>query len=465
MRMSYNLNLEQTQKLIMTPELKQAIEILQYNALELNQFIHEELMNNPILELEQSKGENEITKENLKKDEHPMEAIDWKEFVVDDEKYRYSQKISRPQEEGISFDNYVSSETTLIEHLLFQLHFTLLDQKLIKIGKYIIQNIDGNGYLTISNHEVMKKFGISYDTVEDIIKIIQTFDPIGVCARNLKECLLIQLQQNGIEDALAIEIINNYLEELANNKLSYIAKKLDVPTQKVQEACDFIKTLEPKPGRAFSSLRDIRYITPDVTVEKVGKEYVIIIKDVTAPRLIINSYYRKLLMNNDIEINTSSYINKKLNSALKIIKSIQQRRNTIYKVVKALIDFQIDFFERGTMYLKPLTLKEVADAIGVHESTVSRAVNGKYMESPRGIFELKYFFQSGVSSNYGDNVSSESIKSIIRDLIDNENPKKPLSDQAISNELNNIGINISRRTIAKYRDEMNILSSSKRKRF
>lgn len=466
MKMSYNLNLEQTQKLIMTPELKQAIEILQYNALELNQFVQDELMNNPILELNQSKNENDPPKEESK--EKDKESIDWKEFLNEYEDYKFKNKNrsnNYQETEDISFDNFLSTETTLTEHLLFQLQFSLLDNKYNEIGKYIVQNIDSNGYLGITNKEVAQKFKVEEEDVEDIIQIIQTFDPMGVGARNIKECLLIQLKQKEITNPYVIEIVNNYLHELGKNKISFIAKKLDISIKEAQEAGDYIKTLEPKPGRAFSSLRDIRYITPDVTVEKVGNEYVIMIKDVTAPRLTINSYYRKILMNSDVELNTSSYITQKLNSALKIIKSIQQRRNTIYKVVKAIIDYQIEFFEKGTMHLKPLTLKEIADDIGVHESTVSRAVNGKYMECPRGIFELKYFFQSGVSSAFGDGVSSESIKSIIKDLIDNEDSKKPLSDQVISDELNKIGVKVSRRTIAKYRDELNIPSSSKRKRF
>lgn len=466
MRMSYNLNLQQTQKLIMTPELKQAIEILQYNSLELNEFIQQELLDNPVLEPSQLKDENgkeEQTEKNKEETE-----IDWKEFAAEYEDYRYKNKNrinNYENKEETSFDNFISTETTLIEHLLFQLQFTILEDNKKRAAKYIVENIDSNGYLNLKNSEVTEKFNLTEDVVEDIIGIIQTFDPIGVGARNLKECLIIQLEYRGIKDEIVNKIVNNLLEDLAKNKISYIAKKLEISTQEVQRAVDFIKTLEPKPGRLFGSLREVRYITPDVVVEKVDGEYVVIVNDTTAPRLFINSYYRKLLANNEIEMNTSSYINKKLNSALKIIKSIQQRRNTIYQVVKAIIKYQEEFFEKGTMYLKPLILKDIADEIGVHESTVSRAVNGKYMQCPRGIFELKYFFPSGVSSTFGEEVSAESIKSIIKDLIDNENTKKPLSDQAISNELNKIGIKISRRTVAKYRDELKIPSSSKRKRF
>jgi RNA polymerase sigma-54 factor len=448
----------------MTPELKQAIEILQYNSVELESFIQQELINNPVLEPEQVKVEveNEPKKEAKEYDD----IIDIKKLFSDYDGYKNKNRIRNYEEkEETTFENYLSTETTLIDHLLFQLQFTLLKGKEKIVGKYIVENIDENGYLHISNEEICNRFKIEERDVENIINIIQTFDPIGVGARNLRECLLIQLRQNNIEDEIIYQIVANHLNDIADNKINNIAKQLNTSVERVQEVGDFIKTLEPKPGRIFSSSRDVRYVTPDVTVEKVNNEYIVLVKDTTAPRLTINHYYRNLLLNKEMEDNTSSYINKKLNSALKLIRCIQQRRNTIYKVVKAIVNYQIDFFEKGVIHLKPLTLKEIADEIGVHESTVSRAINGKYMQCPRGIYELKYFFQSGVSSAYGEGISAESIKSIIKDLIQKENPKKPLSDQVISNELNKLGVKISRRTVAKYRDELNIASSSKRKRY
>ena len=464
MKLSYNLNLQQTQKLVMTPELKQAIEILQYNSIELKDFIQQELVNNPVLEPNQQKSETEY--ESKKESKTQDDIIDMKKLFSEYDSFKYKNRIRNyEQKEETSFENYLSTETTLTDHLLFQLQFTLLKGKEKIIGKYIIENIDQNGYLQINNEEICNKFNIQDSEAESIVSIIQTFDPVGVAARSLSECLIIQLRQNNVEEETIYQIINNHLDDLANNKINNIAKKLDISLERVQEVGDFIKTLEPKPGRIFSSSRDIRYITPDVTVEKVNDEYIVIVRDTTAPRLTINHYYRKLLLNKDMEENASSYINKKLNSALKLIRCIQQRRNTIYKVVKAIVNYQIDFFEKGVIHLKPLTLKEIADEIGVHESTVSRAINGKYMQCPRGVYELKYFFQSGVSSVLGEGVSAESIKSIIKDLIQNENPKKPFSDQAISNELNKTGVKISRRTVAKYRDELNIPSSSKRRRY
>ncbi len=464
MRLSYNLNLEQTQRLIMTPELKQAIEILQYNSIELNNFIQQELVNNPVLEPYQQKVEidNGLNKE----DKSQNDIIDMKKLFSEYDPFKYRTYIRNYEEkEEASFENYLSTETTLYDHLLFQLQFAILKEKEKAIGKYIIENINDNGYLQISKEEICEELNAREDQVEDIIKIIQTFEPTGVGGRDLRECLLIQLRQNNVKDGLIYKIISEHLDDLGNNKINNIAKKLSIPIEKAQEIRDFIRTLEPKPGRIFSSSRNVRYVTPDITVEKVNGEYIVIVKDTTAPRLSINHYYRKLLLNNDMEDKASSYINKKLNSALKLIKCIQQRRNTIYKVVNAIVNYQIDFFEKGIVYLKPLTLREIADEIGVHESTVSRAINGKYLQCPRGIYELKYFFQSGVSSALGEGISSESIKSIIKDLIQNENPKKPLSDQSISNRLNKMGVKISRRTVAKYRDELSILSSSRRRRY
>jgi RNA polymerase sigma-54 factor len=273
------------------------------------------------------------------------------------------------------------------------------------------------------------------------------------------------MYQQGFEDSLEATLVMDHLEALGEKRFAQIAKKVGETAERVQEAYDYIKTLEPKPGRSFSSLREVRYIVPDVYVEKVKDEYVVMVNDAAAPRLQINSFYKGLLKQLNKDTMTTEYISKNLQSALRIIKSIEQRRNTIYRVCNAIIEYQYEFFEKGMLYLKPLNLRNIADEIEVHESTVSRAVNGKYIQCPNGLFEIKYFFQSGVKSAGGEGVSSESVKSVMKDMIDRENPKKPLSDQAIADTLVDTGINISRRTVAKYRDEMNILPSSKRKRF
>lgn len=469
MKMNFNLSLAQTQKLVMTPELKQAIEILQFNSLELNEFIVEELLNNPILQKNETEMEStnsvqiEEASETFEKKDDLYEKIDWKE-VANDYSFSGGGKVNYSADDDVNYDNFVADEESLIDHLLLQLQFTVLSTDDREVAKYIIENINPNGYLEINVEHATQKLNITEGELEYVIKTIQTFEPLGVGARTLKECLAIQAEIKYDEDPLIVDIINDYLNDLASNRLNVISKALDISSDLVQNYADMIKTLEPKPGRSYSSLREIRYVTPDVVVTKVDGEYVINVNESTAPKLKINKFY-KALLNDDINDQASEYISKKLSSALKIIKSIEQRRNTIYKVVESIIDYQFEFFEKGNMYLKTLTLKDIAEDIGVHESTVSRAVNGKYMQCPSGLYEIKFFFQSGVSSAFGEGVSSESIKVVIRDLIDNEDSKKPISDQNISNELNALGIKVSRRTIAKYRDEMFIPASSKRKRY
>lgn len=475
MKMNFNLNLIQTQKLIMTPELKQAIEILQYNAMELNEFINEELLNNPILEkVTQSPEAEEAPVKPEGETEEPYEynldkgdkkEIDWEDMVNYFEDARPLGNLSYNPDSEINYDNFVADEETLKDYLLMQLKVTKLDPKIVKVCEYIIENIDDNGYLHMNDEEAMVLFNHTSEEIDQMIRLIQTFDPPGVCARSIKECLLIQMYQQGFEDSLEATLVIDHLEALGEKRFAQIAKKVGESAERVQEAYDYIKTLEPKPGRSFSSLREVRYIVPDVYVEKVKDEYVVMVNDAAAPRLQINSFYKGLLKQLSKDTMTTEYISKNLQSALRIIKSIEQRRNTIYRVCNAIIEYQYEFFEKGMLYLKPLNLRNIADEIEVHESTVSRAVNGKYIQCPNGLFEIKYFFQSGVKGAGGEGVSSESVKSVMKEMIDRENSKKPLSDQAIADTLVDTGINISRRTVAKYRDEMNILPSSKRKRF
>lgn len=451
MKMNFNLNLSQTQKLVMTHELKQAIEILQYNSIELNEFINEELLNNPIIE--------KPTTEEKSHDE-----IDWKSLSNEMDRDRKTYNNVQAAED-VNYDNFVAGEDTLNDFLKDQLKFTLLSDEQMEVALYIIENLDENGFLDLSNDEIGIKYNKESEEIESIIDVLQNFEPAGVVARSLKECLLIQACKKGVGDILVFEIIENFLDDLGNNRLNNIAKKLKVDIEAVKSAALYIRTLEPKPGREFSSMRDIRYIKPDVVVEKIDGEYVILVNDFTAPKLNISNYYRKLLNDVDTTKDTSEYINTKLNQALKLIKSIEQRRNTIFRVVEAILDYQYEFFEKGKMYLKTLNLKDIANEIGVHESTVSRAVNGKYMQCSSGLYEIKYFFQSGVSSASGEGVSSQSIKDIISEMIAEENTKKPLSDQIISTRLKDIGVKVSRRTVAKYRDELGIPSSSKRKAY
>lgn len=454
MKMNFDLSMQQTQKLIMTQQLQLAIMILQLPSLELNEYIQNQLVENPVLEANVS--------------ERPYEEprIDWKEYIknYDQDKRGYDEGIS-DEDENASPLNFVASVTTLRDHLLFQLHLTVRGEENISIGEYLVDNIDNAGYLRVDTSDAAKQLSIDQEKVENILRIIQSFDPPGVGARDLKECLLIQLREQETTNEILEKVISNYLKEIADNKYNIIAKELSITAQEAQQIGDIVKSLEPKPGRGFADTNEIKYIVPDVVVEKIDGIYVVMVNDRINPMLSINPYYREILRDGTKDEAARDYIKKKLDTALWLIKSIEQRRSTIYNVVNSIVSFQTDFLDRGMDYLKPLTLKEVAEAVGIHESTVSRAINGKYVQTPRGLYNLKFFFTRGIDAVQGDNVSSESIKKTIKEIIEGEDAKKPVSDQKITDMLNRDGINISRRTVAKYREEMGIPSTSKRKRF
>lgn len=459
MRLGFDITLEQAQKLIMTPELRQAIQLLQFTSQELWQYIEKQMETNPLLEIENKQE----TDEQFEEFENKINDVDWKEFAEQYDDISYKSSISKDNKEN-SYENFLTLSTSLKEHLLFQLHLSIYGKKQKEVGEFIIESIDKNGYLCYSALEISEQLGVDSKLVENVIKTIQTFDPPGVCARDLKECLLIQLKSRGIENPDIKEVICNHLEEVAQNRIAKISKELNISLKSVQWICDVIKTLEPKPGRGFANESDsIKYIIPDVYLYYIDGEYVISVNDSSTPRLVINNYYKQLLSRTKDE-NTTSFLTERLNSAMWLIKSIEQRRMTIYKVVESILKFQKEFFDRGKKSLKPLTLKDIADDIGVHESTVSRATSGKYIQTPRGLFELKYFFSSGIPSENGG-ISSTSIKSIIKEIIEEENPKRPLSDQQIVKILKIKNIIISRRTVAKYRDELGIPSSAGRRRF
>lgn len=472
MKLGYDLTIEQTQKLTMTPELIQAIQILQFNTQELDEFVQDELMQNPVLEFDKTydeKNRDEVSKsEEMDAKACEQADIDLREKVKEAEYDDISYKqweYSRDKDEDYSFEQFVSKEETLEDSLLLQLTFSSLKGEDLKIGRFLVEAIDDNGYLTVTTEEVAKVFQVETEKVEEVLDVIQTFEPSGVGARDLKECLIIQLAARGLLEDTVEYIILHHLEDLGENKLNKVAKALGLPIGQVQMVCDLIRSLEPKPGRSFASGSNVKYITPDVTVEKIDGEYQVITNEYSAPRLMVSPYYTNLARSalDDMELN--KYLNEKYNAAIWLIKSIEQRKQTIFNVVDAVVRHQKEFLDHGTKYLKTLTLKQVADDLGIHESTVSRAINGKYMQTPRGVFEIKYFFSSGVTGSDGEGVSSNSIKSMIKDLIDGEDPKNPYSDQDMVKLLSDRGIEISRRTVAKYREGLNILSSSKRRRY
>lgn len=454
MRMEFELKLQQAQKLIMTPELKQAIEILQLNSLELNALIEQELETNPLLEKEETSEE-----ENA----YEYDLYELSKYIRETEERMYYDDSDDEEIEEVNYENFVSPKSSLSDHLLFQLHITPVPPKIQKICEYIIFSLSPSGYLREDIKDIAEILECSEEEVLDGLSVVQSFDPPGIAARNLQECLKLQLLAQDSYKGIVKKLVDYHLEEIAEGKYSYLAKLYNISLKEVQQAVDFIKKLNPKPGSSFSSTADVGYIVPDVEVIKRDREYFVIVNDSITPKLKINNYYHSILNSNDEE--AKKYINTKLQSAMWLIKSLESRKETLYKVVKAIVELQKDFLDRGINYLKPMTQKQVADIVGVHESTVSRAINGKYVATPRGLFEIKFFFQSGISNRNGNEISAESIKNLIKKLIEEEDPANPLSDQKIADILKEKNINISRRTVAKYREECNIPSTIKRRRY
>ncbi|MDR2163811.1 MAG: RNA polymerase factor sigma-54 [Clostridiales Family XIII bacterium] len=489
MHLGYELKVEQRQTLSMTPELIQAIKILQYNIQELNEYVDEQLLSNPFLEMDSGtkdeegrvEAEDAVPVSPREKDgmsragddhteEKRREDFDWQEYLQAQEydDVSYSQPGSYMSDRPDDISIYAQSRlagVTLIEHLTTQLLFSGVDGESYEIGQYIIESLDDNGYMTLTQQEIAENCGVSQDEVEKVISVIRTFDPAGVCASCLSECLLMQLDILGVSDKTVIRIISEHIEDLASNRLALIAKKCGLKKEEAQRIADTIRCLEPKPGRSFYSGTDAHFIIPDVIVEHTTGGYSVIVNNDETPRLIINPYYRRILRSEDKASGTAQFLSRRLNSAMWLIKSIDQRKDTIRRVAEAVVAHQSEFLERGSKHLRPLTLKMIADEIGMHESTVSRAVNGKYMQTPRGVFEIKYFFASGTTSGGADQVASGGIKAYIDELIKSEDPISPISDQSIADKLHMRGIDVSRRTVAKYRDEMGVPSSSARRRY
>ncbi|WP_425058433.1 RNA polymerase sigma-54 factor [Sporomusa carbonis] len=466
MQMDYGLKLETTQKLIMTPQLRQAIAILQLPAMELAAMVEKELLENPVLETDVGDTGNEPEGETTAGDyDTQADTDDWLEYLLNDtisggnqpEAGEAAQRRELAGAENVSLQDYLE----------MQLHFAVFNCKHLTIGKYLIGCIDDNGYLCGTTGEAAAHLGVSEALVTDVLKIIQTFDPVGVGARSLQECLLIQLEQKAAghvnrEISLAAAIIGEYLDQVACGRYKQIADKLSCSTHEVQQAVDIIRTLDPKPGRAYGGGQP-GYIVPDVTVERLNNSYIIHINDNHVPQLSINPYYRQVIREADSE--ARKYVEGRINSAVWLIKSIEQRRRTLYNVTEAIVNLQRGFFDHGPKFLRPLTMKKVAEQIGVHESTVSRATANKYMSTPHGLFGMHTFFTSGVQSADGEDVSASRVKRELKELVQAENPSRPLSDQAIAGLLNKRGIVVSRRTVTKYREELGILASSKRKRY
>ncbi len=469
-----------TQQLVITPQLQQAIKLLQLTRMELVDLIQEEIQENPMLEEAESSEEKDASPYEGDGPEEPIEEkpkemtvevkgegegrddFDWESYLegVDVSHYR----VSADSEDRPSFENFLTRKTDLADHLMWQLRLSDLNEHQQELGRFIIGSLDENGYLNTSVEEIAGHVNGTPEAVEEVVKRIQMFDPVGVGARNLGECLLAQLEALGEPDPIAREIVMHHMTRLRNRNYGQIAKKLGVSLNRVMDAIRLISEMEPKPGRQYSG-EEVQNIIPDVFVYKIEGEYVVVLNEDELPRLRINSTYRNMLRSgNGTPDCDRRYIQDRLRSAVWLLKSIHQRQRTIYRVTKSLVKFQWEFLDKGVNYLRPLVLRDVAEDIEMHESTVSRATNNKYVHTPQGIFELKYFFNNSISSFRGEDFASESVKNLIKDIIAKENPRKPYSDEKIVHMLRGMNINIARRTVAKYRESLKILSSNERKR-
>lgn len=473
MALEMKLSLKLQQQLIMTPQLQQAIKLLQLNHIELVQEVQREMLENPVLEETQEKLEDprqlpdvgkEITAPQTSEQwDGSDNSVDWARYFADRSVSDYRGGFNREDREEV--ESVLTRATDLSSHLEWQLHMVDMDAESKNTGMVLIGYINDDGYLSAPLEEIFEKEKLDPINAEWVLERIQTFDPTGIGARDLSECLLIQLDTLGVKDDVVRTIVRNHLKDLERHDYKAIAKTLDIEVDRVVALVKIITRLEPKPGRPFSAERP-QYITPDIYVRRVGDEYVITLNDDGMPKLRVSNYYKKILQ--DLESSSKKereYIQEKLRGALWLIRSIHQRQRTIYKVTESIVNFQGDFLEKGVKYLKPLILRDVAEDIKMHESTVSRVTTNKYVHTPQGIFELKYFFNSGISSDQGGPVASESVKSMITKIIEEENLKKPYSDQKIVQLLKEReGLNIARRTVTKYREMLGILSSTKRKR-
>jgi RNA polymerase sigma-54 factor len=458
------LTLQAKLQQILAPQLIQSLQLLQVPVLELEQILKQELQINPLLEEieEVEEVEEEVLEEEAEEQEMEEDKIDWDDYLQDGYDGGYNIRAERDSEELP--EKTPVSRMTFLEYLLSQLHLASISERELEIGEFIVGNIDDRGYLTLSLEEIARIMDVSLEECQRVLEIIQTFDPPGVGARDLKECLLIQLRERGIDDPVAIAIVKQHLDEIDRKSYAQLAKALKVNMGQVQEAMERLSSLSPSPGFGYMA-GDAEIIIPDLIVEKVEDRYVAILNDKNIPRLRVSPLYRNLLSKSEnTPEETKNYVKEKLNAARWLIKSIDQRRSTMLKVMNYLIYAQRNFFERGVSQLKPMTLQEVAQATGLHISTISRVVNNKYVQTPRGIFELKYFFGSKVESTDGDEVSSKSVKEIIADMIAREDPHKPLSDQKITDKLRTEGLQVARRTVAKYREQLKILPARFRKR-
>jgi RNA polymerase sigma-54 factor len=468
-----SMNLSQT--LRMTPQLQQAIKLLQLSRMELETAVRKELEENPILEETADLKEEDLQRtkevadnvdpqgETTTSDQDPQkqDEFEWESYL--ENSYKPPQQSGGGNEEIMNYENVISTTESLHDYLNWQAKmFGFADDELA-VAEVLINYIDDDGYLLTPLEEISVSESVPVEELQDVLKFVQEFDPPGVGARDLKECLLIQAKAIEEDTHDLVNLISNHLKDLEKKNFEGIARTMGRDISEVAEMCKIIYSMDPKPGRAYAPA-DTQYVTPDVYVYKVGDDYMVSLNEDGLPRLKISNFYRNMLKGAGGNAKTQDYIQDKLRSAVWLIKSIHQRQRTIYKVTESIVKHQRDFLEKGAGFIKPMVLRDIANDIGMHESTVSRVTTAKYVHTPQGIFELKYFFNSGISTSDGESLASESVKLKIKELISKEDFKNPYSDQQIVDLLKVEGIQIARRTVAKYRDVLKILPSSRRKK-
>ncbi len=472
MALEQRLSLKLSQKLVMTQSLQQAIKLLQMSRLELQDTIQQEMMENPMLELDDSEGgdgdsaDKGDEKTDAESFDEKLDQIDMEAYFQDylgDYQPRQEREAFDPNDQP-SYENILTKPETLHEHLEKQLGLLPINETAFEIGMDIIGNIDDDGLLVCALEEIAADGDWPLEQVAEVWQAIRELDPLGVAGRNTAECLEIQIAYSEWAGTEVETILMDHYDLLAKQKFKELMQIMGLSREQLKECLEAIQSFDPKPGRAFAP-KAPQYIQPDVYIFKVDDEYVIQLNDDGASKLRVSSAYPRIMEQAKTSgKEASNFIKEKFKSAMWLIKSLDQRNRTIYKVAESLVRHQREFFDRGVEYMKPLVLREVADDIGMHESTVSRVVNNKYVYTPRGVFELKYFFRSGLASAYGEDVSSLAVKEKIRKLCGEEPPNKPYSDATLVKILDREGIQIARRTVAKYREELGIPSSSKRRR-
>lgn len=453
-------------QLILTPQLKLILKVLQLNSLELNEFLQQEVQSNPFLEVEFNEvGESLFKRSEEKENISLAEEFNWEEYLIKEPK-GLAFLAEEQEEENFSLEGRVSSEETLVDHLLWQLGFIEISPEEREIALYLLGNLDERGYLSLSPEEVAEDLKIEKEQIERVRKLLMKLDPVGVCAINLKECLLVQLEFLGYtSEDLPFILVDKFLEEIPEGE-EKLSQQLGYPLEEIKKAIEIIKSLEPYPARNFHLPKEI-FFEPDLRFYQEEGEWKVEVLKEKNPKVYFSPLYYKYCKNKKLlsQGKAKDFLKEKLKLAENLLKALDSRYTTLYKVGLAILKVQKDFFEKGITYLKPLTLKDLAESTGLHESTISRVISHKYVDTPLGIYPLKFFFTTGYNTDKGESVSAAAIKNYIKEIIAQENPKKPYSDNEIVRILEEkYGIKIARRTVTKYREELNIPSIRERKK-